>query len=51
MNAEVEIGLEETAYTTPEDGTVEVCARVTEGELEREVEVVLSTVEGSATGQ
>lgn len=46
----IEIGLERTVYTASEGDTVEVCARVVEGELERVVEVALSTVEGSATG-
>ena len=48
----VVIGLEETSYTTAEDGgAVEVCAVVVEGELERSAEVSISTVDGSATGQ
>ena len=52
LHSEVTIGLEETSYTTAEDsGTVEVCAVVVEGELERSAEVILSTVDGTATGQ
>jgi len=44
--------LEETSYTTAEDGgSVEVCAVVVEGVLERSAEVSISTVDGSATGQ
>jgi len=52
LQSEVTIGLERTSYTTAEDGgSVEVCAVVVEGELERSSEVSISTVDGSATGQ
>jgi len=52
LHSEVVIGLEETSYTTAEDGgSVEVCAVVVEGVLERSAEVSISTVDGSATGQ
>ena len=44
------IGLEETSYTTPESGTVEVCASLLQGQLERNTEVVLSTQDGEAIG-
>ena len=44
------IGLEETSYTTPESGTVEVCASLLQGQLERNVEVILSTQDGEAIG-
>ena len=44
------IGLEETSYTTPEGGTVEVCASLLQGQLERNVEVILSTQDGEAIG-
>ena len=44
------IGLEETSYTTPESGTVEVCASLLQGQLERNAEVVLSTQDGEAIG-
>ena len=47
----IEIEFEEPSYTTPENGTVEVCAHVTSGQLERDVEVVLSTRPGTSTGQ
>ena len=46
----VVIGLEETSYTTPESGTVEVCASLLQGQLERNAEVVLSTQDGEAIG-
>ena len=44
------IGLEETSYTTPESGTVEVCASLLQGQLERNAEIVLSTQDGEAIG-
>ena len=48
----VEIGLEETEYTVPENGgPQEVCARVLRGELERSVEVDISTLAQSAAGR
>ena len=48
----MEIGLERTSYTTEEDGvTVEVCARVTRGTLEREVLVDLATSDDSAVSK
>ena len=49
----VTIGLTETVFEVIEgDGVlVEVCARVRDGELEREAEVILQTVEGSAVSQ
>ena len=46
----VVIGLEETSYTTPESGTVEVCASLLQGQLERNAEVVLSTQDEEAIG-
>ena len=49
--AVVTIGLEETMYTVNEDGgSVEVCAVIVDGTLERDAVVVLSTSEGTATG-
>ena len=46
---DVTIGLEQTSYSTPESGTVEVCARITSGQLQRDAEVTLSTrISGSA---
>lgn len=50
--ADVEIGLERTSYTTEEDGvTVEVCARVTRGTLERQVLVDLSMADDTAVSK
>ena len=47
----VTIGLEEPTYTVNEgDGTIEVCAVLTSGTLDRTVTVTLSTSDGSATG-
>ena len=46
----VVIGLEETSYTTPESETVEVCASLLQGQLERNAEVVLSTQDEEAIG-
>ena len=45
------IGFEETEYTTDEGTTVEVCAMVTSGTLEREVTVTLTSRGDSATGK
>ena len=47
----VVIEFEEPSYTTPENGTVEVCAHVASGQLERDTKVVLSTRPGTSTGQ
>ena len=47
--SEIVIGFDNTAYTIPEDGgKVEVCV-VRIGDLERMAEVILSTMDGSAT--
>ena len=47
----VTIGLEMPNYTIPEEGGfVEVCAVVTDGTLERTVNITLETLPGSATG-
>ena len=49
--ADVEIGLERTSYTTDEGGgTVEVCARLTRGTLERQVLVDLAMTDDTAIG-
>lgn len=48
----VEIGLERTLYSAREDdGTVEVCARLTRGALQREVEVELTMRDDTATSE
>ncbi len=48
----VEIGLERPLYTVNEtDGTIEVCAVLVSGSLERTVTVSLSTVDGTAKGR
>ena len=47
----IEVGLEETEYTTPEgDVVVEVCAVVISGSLQRDAVVTLQTQDISATG-
>jgi hypothetical protein len=47
----VTIGLERPTYSVDEeDGTVEVCAVLLSGSLERTVSVTLSTSDGSAIG-
>ena len=48
--AAVEIELDQISLSAPEGETVEVCAHLATGELEREVEVVLSSKSGTATG-
>ena len=49
------IGLEQTQYTVEEEEDrvvlVEVCANLTRGSLERDAEVILRTVDGSAVGK
>ena len=48
---DVTIGFEKEVYTVHEDAsTVSVCAVVSEGELERGVEMVATTQSNSATG-
>ncbi len=44
------IGFENTSYTTDEGTTVEVCALITSGPLERDVTVTLTSSDGSAEG-
>ena len=52
MPSEVRIGLDRTAYTVDEDrNTVEVCARIIDGSLERSVEVDLFTSDMTAESQ
>ena len=52
MPSEVRIGLDRTAYTVDEDrNTVEVCARIIDGSLERSVEVDLFTRDMTAESQ
>lgn len=47
----VTIGFEQEVYTVHEDAsTVSVCAVVSEGELEREVEMVVTTQSNNAAG-
>ncbi len=46
----VTIGFEITEYTTDEGTTVEVCALIHSGTLEREVTVSLTSSDGSAEG-
>ena len=47
----VTIGLEEPSYTVDESGgTVEVCAILISGSLERTVDVTLFTMDGLASG-
>ena len=47
----VTVGFEQTVYTTTErtDPSVELCANLTSGTLERTVNVLLSTSDGTAT--
>ena len=48
---DVTIGFEQEVYTVREnDNTVSVCAVVLEGELEREVAMVVTTQSNNATG-
>ena len=49
----VEVRLTNTAYTTSEaDGSVDICAGVTDGDLRgRNLTVTVTTMEGSAMGQ
>ena len=47
----VTIGFERTEYSTPENSTVEVCAVIIQGSLEREVTVSVSTAPNTATGK
>lgn len=48
----VDIGLELTSYTVDEnDGPIEVCARLVSGDLEKSVEVQLTTSDDSAVSK
>lgn len=52
LAAGVVIGVQFPSYTVPESiGSVEVCATLVSGSLERTVVVTLSTSDGTATGQ
>ena len=51
-HTEVIIDLEDPSYSVNEEnGTIEVCAVITSGSLERSVVVTLATAEGTATGE
>ena len=46
------IDLEDPSYSVNEEnGTIEVCAVITSGSLERSVVVTIATAEGTATGE
>ena len=48
----VTIDLEDPSYSVNEEnGTIEVCAVITSGSLERSVVVTIETAEGTATGE
>ena len=48
----VTIDLEDPSYSVNEEnGTIEVCAVITSGSLEKSVVVTLATAEGTATGE
>ena len=49
--AGITVGLEDTAYSVLENAEmVEICAVLLQGALERETNITLSTMDGSATG-
>ncbi len=46
------VSLEESSYTVDEDdGVVEVCAELIDGDLETDISVCLSTMDDSAVGE
>ena len=51
LYSEVTIGFEQTMYTVEEGLVVEVCVLVTDGTLERDAIVTLSSVDDEAVGK
>ena len=51
LSLDVSIGLAGNKYQTTDDaGYVKVCAELVDGELERPVTVLMTTMDGTATG-
>ena len=51
MSAGVTIGFEQTMYPTDEGTVIEVCARIQSGSIERDVQVQVSSADGTASGK